>query len=162
MDSKQNIELGINVALACSLIAVVSDANRSIKDFLSSNFVIFVLVLLATFKDNRNDNILVSIATAFFAVVLVRIITLEDIEYLKESFKLIYPGPSSSINCTNVKTADLLQAFEGDEFKLKRSMEESGVPFNLELNDLNAPEIATYLINNPNIKNIADCTLAPN
>lgn len=161
MDSRQNTDLSIKVALACSLAVIMSDANRSVKDFLSSNFVVFVLVLLATFKDNKTDNILVSVATAFFAVVLVRIITLDDFDYLQESFKLIYPGPTTSINCTNVKTEDLLLAFSNNISDLKKAMYESGVPMNLELNDNNAPEIATYLVNNPNIGNIGGCRLIP-
>lgn len=159
MNSDQNIDLGINIALGASLVVALSDSNRAIKDFLTSNFVVFILVLLYTFKDKTTDNILVSIALAFFAVVAVKLITMDDYQVLLENFELIYPGPSSSKNCLKVKEADLLAAFDGDSNKLKMNMEHSGVPRNLELNDVNAPEIATYLINNPNIKNIGDCKL---
>lgn len=157
MNSQQNIDLGIKIALASAAVVTLTDANRSIKDFLTSNFVIFVLVLLVTFKEN--DNILVSIALAFFTVILVRLITTEDYESLLETFELIYPGPTASVNCTNIKKEDLIQAFNGSEQQLKKAMFDSHVPMNLELNDANAPEIATYLANNPQIKNIGDCKL---
>lgn len=157
MDSQQNIDLGIKLALGASAMSILSDANRSIKDFLSSNFVIFVLVLLVSFK--QNDNILTSIALAFCSVLIVRLITADDYQFLLENFELIYPGPSSSINCLKITKQDLINSFEGDENKLKQAMVESGVPMNLVLDDINAPEIATYLSNNPSIKNIENCKI---
>ena len=79
----------------------------------------------------------------------------------------IYPG------CLNVKFSDLLQLFDNDHYKLQTSVQNAfyqllndksftdieskdrllktaymaGLPYNLELNDENAPWIATLLIN---------------
>jgi hypothetical protein len=38
-------------------------------------------------------------------------------------------------------------------------MVDSGVPMNMELNDVNSPEISTYLANNPAYKDKTPCLL---
>lgn len=53
----------------------------------------------------------------------------------------IYPG------CTNLTQADLLEAFSGDVSELMNAMQNSLVPFNIVVNDENAPLIGTYLMN---------------
>jgi hypothetical protein len=64
-----------------------------------------------------------------------------------ELFELINPDTDTYPGCTNTTVNDLLKVFDNDINKLKKIMYESGVPLDLELNDYNAPLIATYLIN---------------
>lgn len=158
MNSPQNIQKGIDALMILSSVLIIQKANPAVSDFFTSNVMIFILVALYTYKTSDN-NILVSLATAFFAVILVKIITAQDYNKIMEGFELIYPGPTSSPNCLNIGKNDLIKHFNGNENDLKRSMVDSGVPMNLELNDVNAPEIATYLINNPQVGAIGDCKL---
>lgn len=151
-------DIGLNVVSALAINSVLLRANPIIAEFFSSNVVIFTLVAVYANKLSSDKNILVSIATAFFAVILVKIITLQDFRILMESFELIYPGPNSSPNCLKVTKSDLVSEF-GTENKLKQAMIESSVPLNMELNDINSPEIASYLVNNPALKEFKACKL---
>jgi hypothetical protein len=151
-------DLGLNLALAISAVSVIVRANPIITELFSSNLVIFILVAIYSNKISKDKNILVSIATAFFAVILVKVITTPDYRILMESFELLYPGPNSSPNCLKVTKSDLVTAFES-ESALKSAMVDSGVPMNMELNDVNSPEISTYLANNPAYKDKTPCLL---
>jgi hypothetical protein len=93
------------------------------------------------------------------AGVLITVIIAVVIFKMTETFELIYPGPTSASGCMNIKASDLLVAFNGDINKLKGAMLESGVPLNLALTDANAPEIATYLVNNKTLGDLPDCKL---
>ena len=138
---------GLNILLAITANSILQRANPVIGDFFTSPVIIFVLVAVYANKINGDNNILVALATAFFAVILVQFLLIQDFRNLLEPFNLIYPGPSSSKNCLKVTRSDLVNSF-GDENKLKGAMMESGVPLNMALTDVNAPEIATYLVNN--------------
>lgn len=151
-------DLGLNIVSVLAVISVLLRANPIISEFFSSNLVIFLLVAVYSNKLSSDKNILVSLATAFFAVILVKIITLQDFKVLMESFELIYPGPNSSPSCLKVTKSDLVSEF-GSESLLKKAMIESSVPMNMELNDVNSPEIATFLVNNPNLKEFKACKL---
>lgn len=151
-------DIGLNIVSVLAVISVLLRANPIVAEFFSSNLVIFLLVAIYSNKLSSDKNILVSIATAFFAIILVKIITIQDFKILMESFELIYPGPNSSPNCLKVTKSDLVSEF-GSENKLKKAMIESSVPMNMELNDVNSPEISTYLVNNPNLKEFKSCKL---
>jgi hypothetical protein len=131
----------VNTALFISASSVLMRAHPDIIRFFSSNMVIFILVALYVGKTKSTQ---VAIASGFFAAILATIVT--NIDFLSEPFELIYPGPNSSTNCLKLKKADLIKAFKSEN-ELKTAMMESGVPGNIELNDENSPEIATYLAN---------------
>lgn len=151
-------DIGLNIVSLLAVNSVLLRANPVIAEFFSSNLVIFLLVAVYSNKMSSDKNMLVSLAIAFFAVILVKIITLQDFNVLMESFELIYPGPNSSPSCLKVTKSDLVSEF-GNEGLLKKAMIESSVPMNMELNDVNSPEIATYLVNNPNLKEFKACKL---
>lgn len=136
----------INTLYFIVAVAVISNFNPALKDFFSGNFVVFITVALYLYE--KNKNILVSLATAFFASIFVSILTMTDpLTRIKETFELIYPNTDTKPGCENIKVSDLISKF-GNEHDLKKAMVESGVPENLFLVDRNAPQIATYLINN--------------
>jgi hypothetical protein len=151
-------DIGLNIVSLLAVNSVLMRANPIIAEFFSSNLVIFLVVAVYSNKLSSDKNILVSLAIAFFAVILVKIITLQDFKILMESFELIYPGPNSSPSCLKVTKSDLVSEF-GNEGLLKKAMVESSVPMNMELDDVNSPEIATYLVNNPNLKEFKACKL---
>jgi hypothetical protein len=68
------------------------------------------------------------------------------LKLVKEKFELITKTPDIMIGCTEVTVADLLDTYNGDEQHLRTRMFSAGVPENLELNDLNAPLISSYLV----------------
>jgi hypothetical protein len=65
----------------------------------------------------------------------------------KEKFSMYSHITDTHPGCADTKVSDLLVLFDGDAEKLKDTMYSIGVPLNYELNDENAPMIATYLIN---------------
>lgn len=81
-----------------------------------------------------------------FAVILF-IIAIVFFFNKKEKFTLYSHITDTHPGCAYTKVADLLVLFEGNAEKLKDTMYSIGVPLNYELNDENAPMIATYLIN---------------
>ena len=95
------------------------------------------------------------IITGILTVIILAVI----IYKMTETFELIYPGPTSAQGCLNIKASDLLVAFNGDINKLKAAMLESGVPLNLAITDLTAPEISTYLVNNQKLGDFNGCKL---
>jgi hypothetical protein len=117
--------------------------------------VVFIVVTLAIFKQTKN--IYTSLAGAFFATIVIQLIV--EPEFMKENFELLYPTPGSSPNCSKVTAADLTAKFGGNLNKLKETMVESQVPLNMTLDDISAPEISTYLINNPTVGSIGGCKL---
>lgn len=125
------------------LAIVISNLNRGIKQFFTSEFVMFTTFTLYNFQ--RNKNILLSLAIAFGMVFLVTIIT-ADMSLLTESFGVIInPTSNTKIGCEKITIKDLVDKF-GSEDALKRAMFEALVPLNLTLEDRHAPEIATYLV----------------
>lgn len=154
MDS-QDTKNYIHVIAIIVAGVVISKLNPEIKDFFSSDLIIFIIVTLVAFENTKD--ILSSLAYAVVATMLVKILTIKEImNFITEPFNLLYPGPTSSSSCVGVKTVDLLNRFGGDSNLLKKEMMESGVPQNLYISDANAPEIATYLVNNPKVKYITE------
>lgn len=148
MDS--NTKTYIHVIAIIVAGVVVSKLNPDIKEFFSSDLVVFIIVTLIAFETTKD--IVASLAYATVATMLVKILTIEEMmNFLTEPFELLYPGPTSSSSCLNVKPSDLLDRFGGDSNLLKKEMTESGVPHNLYVSDANSPEIATYLINNAKV-----------
>jgi hypothetical protein len=119
----------------------------------STDFIVFLVAFIVGYAVTKNGGFAVILALVVsIALVVVPIAT-------KESFELIYPGPDAAPSCMKIKKEDLLKHFEGKENKLKEAMVESQVPYNTELNDVNAPFISSFLINNPKINSIGDCRL---
>lgn len=144
----------INALYFVVAVAIISNFNPAIKDFFSGNFVVFITIALYMYQ--KNKNILVSLATAFFASIFVSILTMADpVARIAETFELIYPTTDTKPGCENIKVKDLISKF-GSEIKLKNAMTESGVPEDLFLIDRDAPQIATYLINNLNNQAISE------
>lgn len=146
-----NPETAINVAYALVIATAIGKFNTAVKDFITSEFIMFCVFSL--FMYTRNKNILVSMAIAFFSVVGLKVLMTEDlIETAKENFEQIVgkfefvTGVDVKLGCENITVADLLKKFNGDERALKQSMMQSNVPYNLPLTDDNAPLISTYLV----------------
>lgn len=149
----------ISIGSIISASVVISRLNPEIKDFFSSELILIILITLGVFEQTKD--ILTSLAVSVLGTMVIKIAMMKDIGGLvMEPFKLLYPGPNSSSSCLNVTESDLLNRFSGNKSELKKNMVESGVPHNMYLDDTNAPEIATYLINNPRIKNVtSECKL---
>lgn len=143
---EERVNQSVMVAMALVAATTVHKFNPAVTDFIQSPFVVFMVITLYLY--NRNKNVLVSMATAFFCTVLIGILTMpEPLVKVRETFELIYPGTNSHASCANIQIKDLLSAFDGDVIELKKAMDRSSVPYNLQLTDADAPVIATYLIN---------------
>lgn len=123
-----------------NIIFSVEDFPETIKDVfkhkLTKTSIIFLGIFVAT-KDFYLSVLSTLVLYLFYYV----------IKMVPETFKLVWPETDTYPGCGDVKVSDLLALFDGSEEKLKRTMYSCGVPLNLELDDLNAPLIATYLIN---------------
>lgn len=82
-----------------------------------------------------------------FILVLALFIVYYILKKFTENFELISPDTDSMPGCVDIKVSDLLALFDGDEEKLKKAMYTSRVPLDVHLDDINAPLIATYLVN---------------
>lgn len=131
-----------NVYLLITAI-VVTNLNKGIKDFFTSEIIMFIVFTLYNYQ--KNNNVLVSIATAFGLVIMVTLLTV-DSSMMSEAFTLISPNSNTKIGCENIKLQDLLDKYQTEE-ALRAAMFDAAVPNNLYLNDENASEIATYLVN---------------
>lgn len=134
------VSLIISYLVVISIIYTVEDIPVYLKNIFKNPlfkvFSIFIYVYSVTKKVDTALLTSVSIVSLFYMI-----------KILVENFELILPSTDSYPGCVDVKISDLLQLFDGDRSKLKKSMYISGVPLDIELTDTNAPLIATYLIN---------------
>jgi hypothetical protein len=70
-------------------------------------------------------------------------------KYKMEKFQGVMEGPKSAVypGCLNIKAIDLLESFDGNNDQLLNAMIVSRVPYNVTVDDLHAPIIATHLLN---------------
>lgn len=86
------------------------------------------------------------VKTTFIAgIVLIALYNLAF--FVQENFEVLSRVTDTYPGCQNAKVSDLVALFNGDEAALRRAMYELSIPLNIELNDTNAPYIATVLIN---------------
>lgn len=147
------------VGLIVSFIAIVSviytldDMPEELKRvFKHPGFTIFASFAVVYNGTKKVDTAILS-ALAFAAIFY-------GIKFVSENFQLIFPETDTIPGCSDVTVKDLLDLFEGDREQLKKAMYVSGVPLDVEINDVNAPLIATYLINSG--KDVNDKCRAPN
>lgn len=134
----------VNIAYFIVIAVSIGRFNPSVKDFFTSEFIMFCVFTL--FMYMRNKNILLSMSISFFSTVGMSLLMTEDVmEKIKENFEFI-TGIDVKLGCENIKVVDLMKKFDGDENKLKEAMAQSQVPYNIELTDANAGLIATYLV----------------
>ena len=102
-------------------------------------FKIFFLSFIAW---TSHHDPLLGIATSIVFLLVVDLINKVNLE---ESFE----GPSNAIypGCMNITVSDLLESFKGEKEQLLNAMVISRVPYDVKIDDLNAPIIATYLLN---------------
>lgn len=142
MDQKKIAVVVDNVYFLIMAITI-TNLNKGIKQFFTSQLVMLIIFTLYNYQ--RNQNVLLSLATAIGMVVFVLLIT-ADSSMFSETFELIYPTPGTIKGCENITVKDLVEQYK-TEANLKRVMDEAGVPYNLSLTDTNAPEIASYILN---------------
>jgi hypothetical protein len=132
MKSVKNILLFLSILIAPNVIPRTS----FMKSFV---FRLAIISLLASLMMNSNAEIIISIVCAAIAIAVLQ---------KHESFDL---GPNTNVinQChENVKYADILAKFGGDEEKLKYVLHYSAhCPMNVEYNDNYSPLMATYLAN---------------
>lgn len=129
---------------AVSFVLVVNHLNPAIKEFFTDAFVMFVILSLLYYRFSRN--IAVSMAEAFVTVLAIQLVILQDpVHKVKETFKLIFPTPDSKLTCNDMTASSLLSRYDNDRSALESDMLKYGVPGNIQVNDENAPVIATYL-----------------
>lgn len=142
MDQK-NIAVYVDNVYFLIMAITITKLNNGIKEFFTSQFVMLAIFTLYNYQ--RNKNILLSLATAVAMVVFILLIT-GDSSMFSEAFELIYPTPATIPGCEKITAKDLINKYESED-NLKRVMDKAGVPYNLTLNDVNAPEIASYILN---------------
>jgi len=135
------------IILAIVLLNVVYVADKvpaSIKNIITHPIVRYSAVLLYVYQSygSFTPAVIATLVVFVFYHVYNFFLT-----FFKDHFKIISPGPDVYPGCVDIKVSDLLALFDGDEAKLKTTLETIGVPYDKYLTDENAPLIATYLVN---------------
>lgn len=147
------MSLVISFITVVSVIYALEGVPENVKNiFKHPSFILISSFIIVYNKTRQLD---VSLLSAIGFVVI-----LKGVNFVSENFELIFPETDAYPGCVDVKVKDLLDLFEGDREKLKKSMYVSGVPLDVELTDANAPLIATYLINYG--KDVSSTCKAPN
>lgn len=150
MITPEHITGSLQALSSLIVIVAVTKFSKPLTDAILNETFIFVVSTLYFY--NTTGSVPRSFVYGFLAVVLLKTAT------AIENFNLISPTPNSGINCLKVTKKDLVDKF-GSEAKLKKAMIESGVPYNMTLDDFNAPEIATYIANNSAYASVGPCKL---
>jgi hypothetical protein len=129
-----------------SLILYAGFAAPSLPDSVLVLFdnPFFRIIILALVMWNINDDPAMSI---MLAMVFVMVVNTLSGKKLLEKFELLDQTTNILPGCLPITMVDILDAFDGSSENFEEAMVTAGVPFNLKLNDSNAPHIATYLIN---------------
>lgn len=136
-----------------SIVLIPSSFPR--YSIFSSGFV--RLILLATlsyaiFADAKEA--ILAFVIAVIMMIILRGFRMEDF--------MLGPDTDALNSCQNVKYADILALFGGDEEKLKAVLYwDAGCPQDILLNDNYAPVIMTYLTNFDCKYKVGDCGLPP-
>jgi hypothetical protein len=104
----------------------------------------FRILFLSLVMWNINDDPSMSIILAMIFVMGMNTLAGKK---LLERFELLDQTTNILPGCLNITLNDILLSFDKNTKRLKKAMVKAGVPYNLKVNDENAPHIATYLIN---------------
>jgi hypothetical protein len=129
-----------SILVAITITYSIPNLPNYIKDLFNNHITRFLVFSTALYISTGDP--VVSISVSLTLVIVYWFLTNGT-----EFFELIKPDTDSHLGCLDVTAADLLNKFDGDEEKLRNAMFNAGVPSNLYLDDIDAPEIATYLIN---------------
>lgn len=129
--------LGSQFVIALFLLSMIYNQSSLQKTtFLS-------LILAVTVYSSYHDD--VHAVPVLMALVFVIMLS------QKEGYqKILKPMTDVDVRCLDVKAAELIQLFDGDESAMRDAMIKTNVPGNLKVNDDNAPLIATYLLHHVN------------
>lgn len=134
------IALVISSIILLNIIHSLDSLPKTVKDVLLNDITKIVSIFASIYYVNgslKNAIIwtiaLVALYKAFF--------------FIKENFEVITQTSDVYPGCTKATAADLLSLYNGDVTALRKGMYEIGVPLNIDLNDTNAPLIATYFVN---------------
>lgn len=136
------IQLIVTWFVIVSIVFSITDLPIEVVDFIKHPIVKTILIFSSSYV--YTDNFYISLGFTLALLLLNYALSMFNTQ---EGFKIIWPETDTYLGCKNVTVKDLLELFDGDSAKLKKTMYESGVPLDLKLNDRNAPLIATYLIN---------------
>lgn len=138
--SNDFVEIIIGWLVIVSIVFTIDKLPTKAKDIInhpvSKTILTFAGLYSATKKFYMSVVITVVLLGVFYGILSV-----------KEHFELVWPQTDTSPNCSDITVKDLLALFDGDAIKLKKVMYSSNIPLNVSLTDLNAPLIATYLVN---------------
>lgn len=125
--------------VAMYISVYTSSLNRRVIEVLENKILRFVFFFLGFYV--TSENVMTSVILTALVIVFDMLVKM----FLKENFELIWPEPVAPPYCLKVNMKELLEPFNGNVEDLKRVMLQLGVPGDLEINDTNAPMIATYL-----------------
>lgn len=113
----------------------------SLQSLLKHAVIRVFILFLVVWSNNRNPTL--SLAVALALVVGMNLLSGRSAfeTFLVEQNTSIKPG------CMGIKMRDILEIFGGDYELMRQELHNSGVPYNINLTDYDAPVIATYLVN---------------
>ena len=138
--SNKFVEIIVSWIIIISIVYTLEDLPPNVKQIIthpvSKTIITFIAFYTITKKLYMSIGVTVVILSLFYGL-----------KNLKEHFELVWPQTNTYPNCSDIKVKDLLTVFDNNELSLKKAMYMCNIPLNISLNDLNAPLIATYLIN---------------
>ncbi len=137
--SNKTIKALVLFVVAMYISVYTSSLNRQVIEVLENKILRVVFFFLGFYV--TSENIMTSVILTALVIVFDMVVKM----YLKEGFELIWPQPVTPPYCLKVNMKELLEPFNGNVEDLKRIMLQLGVPGDLQINDVNAPMIATYL-----------------
>lgn len=125
------------------ILALVLGANElpdTIKMIFTNGITRIILVFLVLYQSTKDFSISLqgTIIVAVGYYILSR---------MSEGMTLISFTPDIFPGCKDITAKDILDIYGGDMAKAKQGLIQAAVPTNLEINDDDAPLIATYLVN---------------
>ncbi len=143
--SKSNTKNLMQFALIYLFVFMTSFDSHKLKgtkfhELMESPFSHFLIIFGVYYS--MNGGLLISSLVALILTAL--FVMFQVVEFM--DLKLIAERTSVDPKCRGVKALDILKFFDEDVEKMRVAFKNSSIPEDSILNDLTAPEIATYLL----------------
>ena len=148
----QTTMLIIQTITVLVIVGLYDDLPFSMKHLIKSPIFKMVVTYINVYFVTKNVKNSFMITLAIYLAYYLFMMVTENLEVITMS-PVVHPG------CKDIKAADLIKMLGGTEESAKKMLSDMNIPNGIPLNDLNAPRIANFLINNEKKKISDSCTL---
>ena len=137
----QQIVFFLSIITTMTVICSYNELSSEIKSILCHPFTKMFVLYINMFMITKNvkSSLMITLVTYLIYFIFVN---------LRENFDLLKTTPEIHPGCKDITAKDIIDKIGGGDIeKTKKILNNMNIPYGVTLDDLNAPSIATYLVN---------------